>query len=62
MPEAHSRDVCCCRGGFLFGCCAPVSMKIKEAVGQSKNGPAPNDANIVNGGDVKGGSIQYEDK
>jgi len=41
------------RGGFLFGCCTPIMMKVKEARGE-KHLPEPTapDANVVDGGDV----------
>jgi hypothetical protein len=42
-----------CRGGFLFGCCVPMSMKVKEARGEEHlAGPTAPDANVVDGGDV----------
>lgn len=41
------------RGGFLLGCCMPLSMKVKEARGEEHlPGPTSPDANVVNGGDV----------
>lgn len=36
----------------MCGCCAPLSLKIKEARGQHDDEEAAGDANIVDGGDV----------
>jgi len=37
------------RGGFLFGCCTPTSLKVKEARGDDSSAA---DAHVVDGGDV----------
>lgn len=52
----------CCRGGFMCGCCAPLSLKIKEARGQPEDEEAAGDANVVNGGDVDSTDDDVPDK
>lgn len=37
----------------MCGCCAPLSLRIKEARGQGTDEEAADDANIVDGGDVE---------
>ena len=46
----------------MCGCCAPLSLKIKEARGQHDDEEAAGDANIVDGGDVDGTDDDVPDK
>ena len=46
----------------MCGCCAPLSLKIKEARGQNEEEEAADDANVVNGGDVESTDDDAPDK
>ncbi len=46
----------------MCGCCAPLSLKIREAQGQPDDEHGADDANVVNGGDIESTEGDVPDK